>query len=94
VPASHGYVSILKLSYQVFVVALSGLKLVNPENQSGLGAIMEIEEMRGKAASTLKASSNWDSALLMNMAFPSSWAKTSVEFPNSTSNVSFTPVYG
>jgi hypothetical protein len=76
-------------------VTLTGLKLVNPENQSGLGAILEIEEMKGKAASTLKAPSNWESALdklLMNMAFPSAWARTSVEFPNSASNGSFTPV--
>ena len=92
VPASNGNVSISKLSYQVSVVEFIGLKLVNPETQSGDGAIMVMEEMRGKSASTRNASSEKESAFDKSKALPSSWAKTFVEFANSASNELFTPV--
>jgi hypothetical protein len=91
VPASKGNVPISKLSYQVFVVELIGLKLVNPENQSGDGIIFAMEEMRGKSASTRNASSDKDWAIDKDKAFPASWAKTFDEFANSASKARFTP---
>jgi hypothetical protein len=76
----------------VSVEEFIGLKSVNPENQSGDGTILVIEEMRGKSALTRNASSSKDSVFDKYKALPSSWAKTFEEFSNSASNGLFTPV--